>query len=243
MKHLTIFEEFKIKKTKKIHKHLDKERGGVEKIVGNITDKSSSYPIDILGDVLKSVTKRFGLKSKVKYMNSGSFGMAFVVGDDKIVKLTSSKSEAMVAKFLVGKKIDHCVNYYDIVYIKEYSIYAILMDRAEKLSEKEKYVVSLLSGSAIYMNDLHRLEKKVRKDDFEIMGNNKNHKPISESKLKRVYDDFREMYISLKKNKISITDLHENNIGYVNNKMVHFDIMGDTKKKDITKISKLKIKS
>jgi len=238
MKHLTIFEEFKIKKTKKIHKHLDKERGGVEKIVGNIKDKSSSYPIDILGDVLKSVTKRFGLKSKVKYMNSGSFGMAFVVGDDKIVKLTSSKSEAMVAKFLVGKKIDHCVNYYDIVYIKEYSIYAILMDKAEKLSPEEKKIVKYLSGSAIYMNDFKRLKK-----DLDERGSFLSKKEISESKLKRIYDDFREMYISLKKNKISITDLHENNIGYVNNKMVHFDIMGDTKKKDITKISKLKIKS
>jgi hypothetical protein len=154
--------------------------------------------------------------------------MAFVVGDDKIIKLTSNKSEAMVAKSLIDKQIPHCVNYYDIVYIKRYNIYAILMDKADKLSPDEKKVIGKLSDSVVLMNDFDRLRKKFS--------------DISESKLKRIYKDFREMYKSLKDSKVSIQDLHEGNIGYIKDKMVHFDIMGDTKKKDIEKISKIKIK-
>ena len=232
MRYLNLFEEFKIKKTKKIYKHLDKGKGGVERILGNISDDTylpdiDDEHIDLLSIVLKSVTKRFGLKSNVKYINSGTFGMAFVV-DDKIIKLTSNKSEAMVAKSLIGRKIPHCVNYYDIVYIKRYNIYAILMDKAEKLSPTEKGVVGKLSDSVVIMNDYDKLKKKFS--------------DISDSKLKKIYKDFREMYKSLKDNNISIQDLHEGNIGYINDKMVHFDIMGDTKKKDIEKISKIKIK-
>lgn len=232
MKHLSIFEEFKIKKTKKIYKHLDKGKGGVDKILCNVGDN-----IDVLSDVIKSLTKRFGLKSNVKYMNAGSFGMAFIVNDDKIIKLTSSESEAKVAKSLIDKEIPHCVNYYDIVYIKKYEIYAILMDKAEKLSPEEKRIVKLLAGSAIFLNDFNRLKKAIDSRNSFV-----GRKKISESELKRVYDDFREMYSSLKKNNISITDLHEGNIGYIKNKMVHFDIIGGVKKKDIGRISKFKIK-
>lgn len=233
MRYLNLFEEFKIKKTKKIYKHLDKGKGGVERILGNISDDTylpdiDDEHIDLLGIVLKSVTKRFGLKSNIKYINSGTFGMAFVVGDNRIIKLTSNKSEAMTAKSLIGRKIPHCVNYYDIVYIKRYNIYAILMDKAEKLSPDEKKVVSKLSDSAILMNDFDKLKKKFS--------------DISDSKLKRIYNDFRDMYKSLKDNRVSIQDLHEGNVGYIKDKMVHFDIMGDTKKKDIEKISKIKIR-
>lgn len=224
MKHLNLFEEFDLKKIRKIYKHLDKGKGGATAVINSIGEES----IELLEDVLKSVTKRFGLNSKVKYMNSGSFGMAFVV-DDLIIKLTSSNNEAMIAKSFIGKKIPHCVNYYDIVYIKRYNIYAILMDKAEKLSKDEKHIVGKLANSASLMNDFDRLKKKYGND-------------ISLSKLYKIYKDYREMYKSLKENNVSIQDLHEGNIGYINDKMVHFDIMGDTDKKDIDKISKIKVK-
>ena len=62
MNHLSIFEEFKIKKAKKIYKHLNKERGGVKAVLSEVQDD-----INVLEDIMKYVVKRFGLKSNVKY--------------------------------------------------------------------------------------------------------------------------------------------------------------------------------
>jgi hypothetical protein len=232
---LKLFEEFKIKKFRRIYKHLNKGKGGAQTILSNISfdkdtieisDKRFSGSVNVLGSVLKSISKRFELKKNIKYINSGSYGMAFVI-NDKVIKLTSNKNEAMIAKSFIGKKINHCVNYYDIVYIKRYNIYAILMDRAEKLSSDEKKVISKLINNAIFMNDFPKLKSK-----FDS---------VSENKLKKIYTDFKKMYKSLKDDNISIQDLHEGNIGYLNGKMVHYDIMSDTSKNDIDKISKIKI--
>lgn len=228
MKHLSIFEEFKIRKTKKIYKHLDKERGGVKAVLSEMPHDN----VDILEDIMKSLVKRFGLKSNVKYMNAGSFGMAFIVGD-KVIKLTSSLSEASLVNKLIGRKIPHCINYYDIVLLKKYEIYAILMDRAEKLTTKEHFAVGVITDDVRYMHDFDKLVKKVKKDGVDI----------SKSKLRKIFDDYRDMYKSLKDNKVSVLDLHEGNIGYLNNQMVHFDVMSDSVKKDVNKISRLKVKA
>src|ERR1017187_2354178 len=141
MKYLNLFEEFKIRKLQKVSRQIGADKhGGIKEVVKKFKKKPHN---PILEDILESLVTKFKLKGKVKYLNSGSFGMAFAI-DDKVIKLTSSKSEALVAKKLIPEKISHCINYYNVVYMKKYKIYAILMDRADKLTRNEKLVIGIL---------------------------------------------------------------------------------------------------
>jgi len=231
MKYLLLFEELKIKKTKKIFRHLDDGKGGAEAILGTIDDTNditageggTDDTIGFLGDILKRLVKRFGLKTKVKYIDSGSFGMAFGVGDNKVIKLTSNKGEAMIAKDMLGKKIPHCVNYYDVVVVKGYGVYAILMDRAEMFDSDTEEVVDTM----VDMNISQCTLKEVKKRSGSDLGDNK---------IKKIVDDYIKMYKALTKNKVSLQDLHTGNMGYLDGKMVHFDMMGSSSYRDISKI-------
>ena len=231
MKHIKLFEEFKVKKTSRIKKHIDIGKPGTKSVTRSIGYKNDK---DILEDIMETLVKRFKLDvNKVKYLDSGMFGMAFIVGGDKIIKLTSSSDEALNVKKLIGKNIPHVVNYYDIVYIKKYGIYAILMDRAKNLSEIERDVVDYVSDG-YGIPGIKHLFKRFEERTGSCA--------VSKSIIKKIYDDCVEMKKSLKKSKVSIQDLHAGNVGYLNDKMVHFDIMGHDNNTDNNKISKLKIK-
>ncbi len=258
MKYLSLFEEFKIKKSKRIHKHfghMDKTGSTVvaKKIEGEDYENSK---LDLLGDVMKSLTKRFKLKSNVKYIDSGSFGMAFVSGN-KVIKLTSSKSEANVAYKLIGKKTPHCVHYYDIVFIERYGIYAILMDKAEHLTKMEIDIVEILLdfGSSIawkpakdMFKDLKVMikQKSIPNGDYGLSKDSRSRfksvLKVPDGKLKKIFNDYVDMYKALLANNISISDLHGANIGYLDGKMVHYDIMDRSNGRDIKKISNIRIK-
>lgn len=227
MKYLLLFEELKIGKTKKIYKHIDKGRGGAVAVLkGYDSYTGDEDHIDVLGDIFKKLVKRFKLNSKVKYLNSGAFGMAFDVGDDKVIKLTSNRGEAIIAKGMLGKNIPHCVNYYDVVFIKKYGVYAILMDRAEMFEKKAKEVVEVLTNLNIGQCNLKRVKRDL------------GHTTLSDNEVSKVIADYVKMYKSLTKSKVSLDDLHSDNMGYLKSKMVHFDMMGSSSYQDISKIKK-----
>jgi len=231
MKYLLLFEELKIKKTKKIYKHLDSGKGGTYAILNTIDDFNDMTGsgggnddiIGFLGEILKNLVKRFGLKTKVKYINSGSFGMAFGVGSNKVIKLTSEKGEALIAKNMLGKNIPNCVNYYDVVLVKGYGVYAILMDRAEMFDEATEKIVDKMTNMNIAQCTLKEVKRRTNTE-------------LNDKKVQKIVDDYVKMYKSLTKSKVSIQDLHTGNMGYLDGKMVHFDMMGDSSYRDISKI-------
>lgn len=240
---ILLFEEFKVKKVKKIYKHLDSDRGGVTSIVGSL-DKDSDYSetgvadtaLDTLNYLMNKLSKRFKL-NKVKYLNAGAYGMAFISGN-KIIKLTSNRSEAAVVKGLIKRNIPNTVRYYDIVFIRKYDIYAILMDRADKIPVEELQLIDMLCNYAS-IKDMRSYSFSNFKDSCrDTKGST-----LSVEKLKSIYNGYKELLTSLEENKISTRDLHSENVGYINGKLVHFDIMDEnTKMNDIKKISKVKLK-
>jgi hypothetical protein len=252
MKYLNLFEEFKIRKLQKVSRQIGAdEHSGIKEVVKKF--KKPHNPI--LEDIIESLVDKFKLKGKVKYLNSGSFGMAFAI-DDKVIKLTSSKSEALVAKKLIPEKIPHCINYYNVVYMKRYRIYAILMDRADKLTRNEKIVIDILCnlggdfgknalggfGKYSKKNNAHTLGDVNLKEEIQLYQRETGKKVnISDKEIKKIFNDYIKMRISLENNGISTQDIHEGNVGYFKGKMVHFDIMDDSKNKDIDKISKFKV--
>jgi hypothetical protein len=231
MRYLMLFEELKVRKKSRILKHFNSgKKDGVDSVVGLFgVDLEEDPKLDVLGDIFDSLSKRFKLDKKIKYLDSGQFGMAFVTDDNKIIKLTSSKNEADQVKTLIGKNVDHVVRYYDVVYMKKYGVYAILMDRAEKLSRDEKTIVKVLGDGDEFFS----------LGDLAYVGSLKN---ISRSKIRRVFNDHKKMIKSLNDNDISLYDLHTGNIGYLNGEMVVFDMMSETSLNDVEKISKVKVK-
>ncbi len=228
---IKIFEEFKVKRYKRISNQSS--RGGVRDVMYAM-HHNKEKAFDLLQDTLDKVRKRFKIGNKAKYINAGAFGMAFEVSNNRVIKLTSSEDEAGIVIKNIGKKVPNCVNYYDIVYIKKYEIYAILMDMAELPDGKCKNVFEELmnifnSGRKISTSEknLKRILKRLGRSD------------VSDKYLIEIINDFNEMIKSLKKHNIPTNDLHSDNFGYLNGKMVHFDMLGYTTNKDVKKISKI----
>lgn len=227
MNYIKTFEGFEgVKKTKKILKHFSKGRGGVESVIKSLSDKDGN-----INDLMENLCKRFKVE-KVKYMNAGAFGMAFIADDDKIIKLTSQRSEASEVRGLIGENTPGCVEYYDIVYSKKFDIYAILMQKSDPITKKEKEIFDVFLEDDInhfdknQLDDLYKKKLGVTKEEF-----------INYAK------EFIDLKEKLEENNISTNDLHPGNMGRVDGKLVHFDIMkGFTGENDLNKISKVKIK-
>ena len=237
MNYLKTFESFKsVKKTGKIKKHWRSGRGGVTTVMGSISDKDAN-----LNDLMEKLVKRFNVE-KVKYMNAGAFGMAFIADDNKIIKLTSSADEAAEVKGLIGKIIPGCVEYYDIVYSKKFDIWAILMQKSESLTKKEEKIFRLLIEYPF--TDIENINPTFDNLTLKKLHNRCNSKigNISKSELKSYINEYVELHHKLEKNEISTQDLHTGNMGRLDGELVHFDIMsGYTGENELNKISKIKL--
>jgi len=236
MNYLQAFEGFKgVKKSSKIKKHWKSGRGGVTSVMGNISDKDAN-----LHDLMKKLVKRFKVE-KVKYMNAGAFGMAFIADGDKIIKLTSNRSEAAEVKGLIDKKVPGCIEYYDIVYSKNFDIWAILMQRTESLTKKEKEIFNLLIDNGFDNFDEEDLDRgqNFTKNQISDIASQLG---LSKKGLMSFIKELVELKDKLESNDISTNDLHSGNMGRLNGELVHFDIMSSyTGENDLNKISKIKL--
>jgi len=156
-----------------------------------------------------------------KNIGSGQFGTAFMLKSGKVLKLTSDMLEAMTAYYLSDKNTEFVVNYYDvrrIVGSKDKNLYVIIMDYAEpvKMSEKEKY--------------LWYLDEKYLDCDVDEFIKNMNYPwKITEnviSYLKHFWYNMIGMLQELKELGIKNADIHSDNLGMINGKMILFDVTG-----------------
>ena len=87
------------------------------------------------------------------YIASGEMGDAYLLKDNKVLKITTDKHEASVCKNLKGIKSKHLVDIYDIkkIVIKGTSYYAIHMEKVTPLSDLLDNRVGM-SLSAILLN-------------------------------------------------------------------------------------------
>lgn len=241
MKYIKTFEKYDIKNPKRVKKDA-KKGGGASRVVRSISDKDvDSYEkipkslikkslLDLDGILveLKKRFKKFVNVTTIKYLDEGSYGIAFAA-DDKVIKLTSNKSEAELAKTLVGKKYDRCVKYYDVVFLEKFSIFAILMDKAKNLTEKEEAIldeIDLIGASAKNIISSIIKAMKVKKIN------------CTEKEATKIFDEYQKLKDTLEKQEVPTDDLHSGNIGWLKGKLVHFDIMdsGFFQKKQISKL-------
>lgn len=222
---IATFEKFK--NAGKVHDDINAGKEGISSISGRIPN-SDPDPIKKLKKIVRKICDLFGFNSGAEYLNSGSYGMAFIVDKNKVIKLTSSKEEARIAKGLLGQNIPNMVRYYRIKRIKEYEIWAILMDRARGFNKEELPIMNIM--------DKYIYGKKILEDDVEEMRIEIKNENLFMDIFEKLLKDYNKMCKNLNKNRISTQDLHLGNIGYIGNDMVHFDIMGETSTEEISRL-------
>ena len=251
MRYLRIFEEFEIKRFKKIKRERSLGSksnaswypgAGLDKVTSKVEENSTKSLKKSLNKLMRNILRRFELTgSKVKYLNSGSYGMAFIVDHDKVIKITSDKGEAKIAKSLIGRDVPRCVEYYGVIEIfpgKE-KLFAILMQKADPLSKEEEDLLQEIDDKF----DMLDVEYEEGEEEFEfdkkVLTKIATNHGISIENVEEYCIKLIQIYKSFKEHDIATDDLHTGNMGYVGDDLVHFDIMGNTSFVDLSKISKI----
>ncbi len=226
MKNIKLFEEFK--KAKKIYKDHDKGKDGIHEISKKINPKYRVELSNIKGavrslkKVMRNVTSEMGIKGRISYLDAGMWGMAFKI-KNRVIKLTANEEEVNTAKSMINKKTKYTIQYYMVTWIKKYEIWAILMDLADPISEAERVIIDTAQSCL---------------DKEELMEEIKEYN-ISKTKASDIWDQLKELEEGLNKAGIPIADLHSGNIGYFEDRLVHFDMMPETGKEEVSALTRI----
>ena len=130
-----------IKNINKLKKDWRKDvTSGTERGITKIKTGLSGNSIN---DIVNDLVDKFGIK-KIKYAGRGYYGMAFLVDNNKILKLTQDQDEIKGIEKIVGKEIPGIVNYYGYEFYPKYNIYGILMDKANPIPKVEKDIYTTM---------------------------------------------------------------------------------------------------
>jgi hypothetical protein len=171
--------------------------------------------------------------------------MAFMVDDDKILKLTNNDDEIRGIKKVIniqkklGKTVPGVIHYYDVKYYPNSKVYAILMDEIELLSKKDEtvYIVLYYEGANYLPSDFWDLfngDKKEKKEIVKIIsdrlskphpGNKLEPYELDESEIVDYIEKYEELLLKLEENGVPTADLHGGNIGVKDGELIHFDVM------------------
>jgi hypothetical protein len=130
-----------IKNINKLKKDWRKDvTSGAERGITKIKTGLSGNSIN---DIVSDLVDKFDIK-KIKYAGRGYYGMAFLVDNNKILKLTQDQDEIKGIEKIVGKEIPGIVNYYGYEFYPKYNIYGILMDKANPIPKVEKDIYTTM---------------------------------------------------------------------------------------------------
>lgn len=169
---------------------------------------------------LEGICNKIGISSNsIKFLSSGSFGNAYSY-DDKVMKITIDKNEAIVAHDLISKGNKRMVKYYNVY--KYNSLYVIIMDRVtpildylDKIKNLDKnYIWDLTS---FLHNNWGTISQGQYLEDVYEYYNKKTIVGIKRFLLDEIWD----IYESIHEHYI---DLHPDNIGIKDGRLICFDL-------------------
>ena len=165
-----------------------------------------------------------------------------IVGDDKIVKLTTDEAEADNSNLLRKYNCKYIANYYDVreIYIddKDTGIYAIVMDKLDTFNEEETQIYTKLmrynENLGIDYGDVWEYPDSDKLDayfvnSFRICADIKRFFLMYKDEPKKalldtIFEGHNNIVRECKKLKIPADDLHYANVAWKNGKMVGFDL-------------------
>lgn len=185
---------------------------------------------------LKLIEKEMNLRVG-KIIGSGSRGLAFAVGDNLVLKLTKTKREYDFAKQIAGKPTKHLVQIHRVYKLDQYDpkdllskheyTYAILMDRVEVLTIRQKMIIETLEAFTKEFYSMYRpisylARTGVNKKFVKFI--NKRSIGLNPNKFLGVYYAVNKMYKEGLSHGIDIADIHTGNLGTKNGRLVMIDV-------------------
>lgn len=168
---------------------------------------------------------------QTKFLSAGSFGNAYKVGDDKVLKITYDRIEAKcVYNIIKSGQYNGVVNYYKI--LKYNNLYLILMEYVYPL---DKYIKKIgdesMMGYMYAITDIvyYQWSKITSKNSLETLIEDKYDVPMSGFKryiIGKLWKLIEKLKSNFKKGKI---DMHPYNLGFNKNKeLLMFDMRDES---------------
>lgn len=83
---------------------------------------------------ISNILTKLDIKS-AKFLGAGSYGCAFAISNDVVVKFTADQKEIKIASTLQGKKLENVAKYYKVYKSKSLNIGIILLKKYNQLPE------------------------------------------------------------------------------------------------------------
>lgn len=125
----------------------------------NVQQLGEDYDIDIADKIANQIAGKLNI-SNVKHIGNGMFGVAYDIGEDKVLKITKDKSEASKNLMLIGKPLKYIALPYRVFQINTKNTdipetYAIVLEKLEtspeiqRLYERINFVFDKILGVKI----------------------------------------------------------------------------------------------
>jgi len=108
----------------------------------NAQQLDEDYDVDIANSIANQIATKLGVNNP-KNIGSGKFGVAYDIGNDKILKITKDNSEAAENLYLIGKQLNYIAQPYGVFKVtsKNFEIpetYAIILEKLQTSPEIQR---------------------------------------------------------------------------------------------------------
>jgi hypothetical protein len=181
------------------------------------------------GEKFKLFAKRVSEKLNLpepKYLAEGFFGLAFVIDDKRILKITTDQSEALNAKKIIGKSNNFITNIFDVrgFTFNNENYYVIIL---EKVKTDFDYINGIIENLINWFSENYEKDfvswltegefPDLEKLEIELYNDNK--------KLYKFFVNFVELKKELLLNNIKSSDfMNATNLGFRGKDIVAFDL-------------------
>lgn len=180
-----------------------------------------------INDFAAKVANKLGY-TIVKNFGKGTQGYAFDIGNNKILKITSDKGEAIEASRLVGKNTKHIGRFYGSYRLNEPNdkIYIIVREKLEVDPERVVDIIADFMGfmdlSPAGWSEVSNMIKNGDRPKFNQIV--KNATKIQDAQIKRHVGLMLAVIKELMDNGVRSADFTEDNFGYRNGVLAYYDL-------------------
>lgn len=201
---------------------------------GLVTEEPHNFKKNDAGKLLELIIKPLNLDtSNINFLGSGNFGYAYDIGNGKVLKITTDKSEAIESLKLQGKKLKRIANIYG-VFKKEYEdklYYIIVLEKLDRNNSTQIFYTLNAVGEILHSLTNEFFANIIQ--DYMYNGGKFNIAYVNEinsflknkNKYTKLFLDLIEIADELLSHDImSIDFVNDENLGYKNGLLSFFDL-------------------